>query len=215
MPVWLALASISNGIVDVGANVGAYGLAACAVNTRCRVWAYEPVPELAAFVRESAVDNGWSDRVTVREVALCDQTGELTFNSTGALGSMSSLDTSGFRGKVGKTITVAAALLDDELGEDEHVDLVKIDVEGFEDQVLRGMPGVLGRDRPTLMVECLPDGPYREVQEVLEAGGYEFFHLTARGPRRTAAITPDVGEQERNFLACARDDVRRVIDALG
>jgi FkbM family methyltransferase len=214
MPVWLALASISNGIVDVGANLGTYGLAACAVNGGCRVVAYEPVPELAAFVRESAVDNGWSNRFTVREVALCDRTGELTFNSTGALGSMSSLDTGGFRGKVGETITVAAARLDNELGVGDHVDLVKIDVEGFEDQVLRGMPDVLERDRPTLMVECLPDGPYREVQQVLAARGYEFFHLTAEGPRRTAAITPDQRELNRNFVACARDDVRRVIDAF-
>jgi len=214
MPVWLAIASISRSIVDVGANLGTYGLAACAVNDGCRVRAYEPVPELAAFIRESAVDNGWNSRFTVREVALCDKSGDITFNSTGALGSMSSLDTSGFRGKVGETITVAAAPLDEELGEGEHVDLVKIDVEGFEDQVLRGMPDVLVRDRPTLMVECLPDGPYREIQRMLEALGYAFFHLTSEGPRRTATIEPDEFELDRNFLACARDPVIRVVDAF-
>jgi hypothetical protein len=46
---------------------------------------------------------------------------------------------------------VAVVRLDDELK--EHVDFIKIDVDGMEMEVLEGCRGLIARDRPKVMIE--------------------------------------------------------------
>jgi FkbM family methyltransferase len=214
MPVWSGLAARASTVVDIGANVGTYTFVACASSPHCRVIAFEPVPELARYLDQTIRDNGWTARCESREVALSDHVGRASFNSTGQLGTMSSLSPDGFRGKRGELISVRVSTLDQELGSLDAIDLVKIDVEGFEPDVLRGMTKTLSRQHPTVLVECLPDGPYVEVGEILAAYGYRLFHLRHDGIRGVEHIVPDPREIDRNFLAVAREDVLRRIEAL-
>jgi hypothetical protein len=58
----------------------------------------------------------------------------------------------------------------------------------------------LRRCRPTIFVECLPEGPYRAVQAILDAHGYRFAHLRAEGPVPMASIMTDRTRVFRNFL---------------
>ena len=79
------------------------------------------------------------------------------------------------------------------------MDLAKIDVEGFEPQVLKGMRTTLQRFRPALFIECLPDGPYREVEEILKNLGYQSYLLSREGPIQVERVTPSRMYHE-NFL---------------
>jgi len=59
----------------------------------------------------------------------------------------------------------------------ENVDFIKIDVEGFEPQVLRGAEETIKRDRPVVLIEQHPlidgrYGEYREAGALLEGWGY-------------------------------------------
>ena len=54
-----------------------------------------------------------------------------------------------------------------------HVDLVKIDVEGYEVNVLLGMQDTISRCRPLIFIEVLPNGPAQAVKEILTGHGYE------------------------------------------
>ena len=130
---------------------------------------------------------------------------------------MASLDPHGFREKPGDVFVVAVGRLDDLVSPQTTVDLVKIDVEKFEPSVLRGMPRILARDRPTIIVECLTDGPYDAVDAILRDARYMMFHLTGDGPKRVTRIVPDAdpGDRFRNFLAIAEESVARVpLDSL-
>ena len=69
--------------------------------------------------------------------------------------------------------------------------MVKIDVEGFETEVIRGGPKIIGRDRPLLAIDIHSrvdgvagdtEGPLREM---LAAHGYQFEkigHVLAAAP---------------------------------
>lgn len=62
------------------------------------------------------------------------------------------------------------------------VDLVKIDVETFELQVLRGMRAMLDRSRPAVFLEILPTVGIGPIQDLLNAHGYRLWALTRNGP---------------------------------
>jgi hypothetical protein len=83
------------------------------------------------------------------------------------------------------------------------VDLIKIDTEGTEPQVLRGMGETLRRDRPTIICEVLKGfGTERELQEMLCHYGYRYYLLTRDGPtlRETIEGQPDDRWELRNYL---------------
>jgi len=142
--------------IDVGANVGNWTLAAArAVGKGGRVLAFEPVPRVAETLRKTVKANRLQ-QVKVFEMALAEASGTRPFSvespNTGGsrLGAMSD-DPSRFF----EHIHVTTGKLD-EVAHTEHlsrVDVIKIDVEGFEYAVLQGTQAVLNRFKPALILE--------------------------------------------------------------
>jgi len=122
--------------VDVGANVGSYTvLAAGAVGARCL--SIEPSPGTFARLRDHVLLNDLAGRVALHQVALGSEHGEVRF-TTG-------LDTVNHvlaADEQNAAVTVPMRRLDDVLAGAAPT-LVKIDVEGFEAQVLDGATATL------------------------------------------------------------------------
>ncbi len=124
-------------------------------------------------------------------MAVSNFIGEAQFHVPfGDLPTSASLNPSGFRGFNGALIRVPVTTVDAIVGARE-VDLAKIDVEGFEDRVLEGMQTVLTKSHPTLLVECVPDGPHRRVEEILKDFGYYIYALRREGPARVERVAPE------------------------
>jgi FkbM family methyltransferase len=123
--------------VDVGANVGYYTLlAASLVGRRGRVLAFEPSPYAFDRLVDAITRNNLS-QVCAIQSGLGDGSGErrLFLPSERGNHSPSMVPNGG-----GRPINVSVQQLDDWLTEHEVdcVDLMKIDVEGFEPNVIRG-----------------------------------------------------------------------------
>jgi hypothetical protein len=59
-----------------------------------------------------------------------------------------------------------------------HVDLMKIDVEGFEAEVLTGMPRTLDACHPKIIAECLTQEALQRLHRVTSDAGYRHaYHL--------------------------------------
>ena len=199
--VFLALARRSRRVVDVGANTGYYTLIAGIANDASRILAIEPVPRVCDLLRSNVERNGMGDRCEIVTAAVSSVSGSVSFHVPhDDVPTSASLHTGGFRGHAGDLTEVPCRTLDELCASGEPVDLMKIDVEGFEDAALEGARSVLQHSRPALIIECNPDGPYRKVQELLAPHGYVFFQLTDEGPRRVAEIRPDETERFRNYL---------------
>lgn len=192
-------------VLDIGANTGIYSLLACAANIDSRVIAFEPVPRIHRRLTGNIRMNGWEDRCDARCEAVSDAEGTARFHVPFVgLPTSSSLDPNGFRGYAGHLIDVRVRRLDDVVPPGQKVDLVKLDIEGFEDRALNGMPRILSEDTPDIFVECNPDGPYAAVAAILSGHGYSFYHLTQDGPVATDGIIPDASEAARNYLCSTR-----------
>jgi FkbM family methyltransferase len=176
------LLSSGDTFIDVGANIGDWTLpAAKLVGPTGRVLAFEPVPHIAGALRKSAWANRFA-QVRVFEAALSDHAGEVDFsvekeNSGGSrLGRMPDDPGRTFSGHRVKVTT-----LDDVVGAEglKAVALVKIDVEGFEAEVLQGATRMLAQLRPALYFEIglAPPGKRRIIGDLLARSGYELVGI--------------------------------------
>jgi FkbM family methyltransferase len=137
---WSAVAKEARVVMDVGANAGIYSLVALASQPTATVHAFEPTPEIAARLRATAMLNSLKS-LYVHEVAVLNANGWATLKR--------------FRGDLGTnegmnfvTRDVGASSAErvpttslDQFCQDhsiDHIDLLKLDVQGHEFSALQG-----------------------------------------------------------------------------
>ena len=137
--------------VDVGASVGYYTLlAATLVGTNGKVYSFEPLEENIEILLKNVVNNNFRN-VIAFPIALTDESGFKTKLYSNDVQGQGSLNPREFD----KVLEVNAAIFD-ELNKKEGIipDMIKIDVEGAQMKVLKGMEMVLALDREmTIIIE--------------------------------------------------------------
>jgi FkbM family methyltransferase len=155
-------------VVDVGANRGFFtALSAVLVGPSGRVEAFEPNPAVARRLEETLLRNSVSERVTVHERALSDRAGMADFFVSvspvnDGLSSLLASDSAIEHGVIRRDTSIPVLLETFDAFAERvglgRVDLVKIDVEGAEDGVVRGMEATLRANPPRLIVcETVPE----------------------------------------------------------
>lgn len=150
-------------VLDVGANVGFHALhAATLVRPGGRVVAVEPDARNASLLRLALSMND-SLPVEVIEAALADADRELVLSDLGNRANSGARFTHRDRSVLDKLVhgpdprfQSVRALRWDDGHLDLPVDLVKLDVEGFEPRVVCGMERSLERHRPIVLSEYAP-----------------------------------------------------------
>ncbi len=164
---------------DVGANIGLYSMLCELLFKPGKVVAFEPTPGTAAITRRIAAENGVD--TVVEQVALGDEPGEADLFLSDVSDSSNSL-LRGFKPSA-ETVAVLVETLDGYVESTGVVpNVIKIDVEGFEPQVLAGGEETLRRHRPTLVVEVLHRlgrdyGP--ALNDVLDRFGYTNYRISS------------------------------------
>ncbi len=128
--------------VDIGANIGLYSLLANKTLSRnSRIISFEPNPRTASKLRVNVLANG-ADNIEILEMGVSDTTGYVTLfrgdaSSAGCASMRLHPNTSG-NSVNSESIVVESAILPDILDQIgvESVDVVKIDIEGYEDAAL-------------------------------------------------------------------------------
>jgi len=182
-------------VVDVGANVGYYTMTAAKLvgQTGC-VHAFEASPQIFPWLLTNARLNPQA-RIHVYKQAVTDQCGEIMFHTASAertgYSSIRDLGEQAERSDVVPTISI-----DSIMATIPPVRLVKIDVEGAELLVLRGMLGLIERDRPYIIFE-IDDEFLRELGSdarqqcgFLRDLGYELSRIGARGALTSVVDAP-------------------------
>jgi FkbM family methyltransferase len=145
-------------ILDVGANVGQVTLAALKSYPDCKVICFEPVAETFQKLKENT--KGFENRLTFFNMALSDANGQGEINITNSHGANSIIPQSDLHKKVTGVYevskqTIKLVRLDDIAAEfpSQKIDVMKIDVEGFEDKVLQGGFEFISRNVELIIVE--------------------------------------------------------------
>jgi len=189
-------------VFDVGANTGVYTMAALAVAPAACVHAFEPVAHIARALATNVASNGLLGQVSINECAVSDEIGTVALHIPDETWGNATMSAAGFRGLRGHVEHVQAVTLDTyavERGID-RIDLLKIDVEGHEDAVLRGARCILAEHRPAVLCECLPELDAVAVNRLLTELGYTTYHLQAGGPALVPHMRADATGQFKNYL---------------
>jgi FkbM family methyltransferase len=159
IPVQKALARyLKTGDVfyDIGANIGFFTvIGARLVGPTGHIYAFEPVPEIAAGIRRNANINNLGN-VTVFEKAVSNTSGksELLLTSHPGGAKLSTAGTPLNSAPIG-VITVDIVSIDDLVSANSLIPpaVVKVDVEGSELDVFRGMSQTLQQFKPVVIYE--------------------------------------------------------------
>lgn len=134
--------------VDIGANLGVYSVATAArAPDGVHVVAFEPHPVSRPRLAYNIAANGLSDRVTIEPVAVGAEPGHATLwaNASGNQGRASLHAFSGDR-SLGYEIEIAP-LADRLAAYSAPIGVIKLDIEGFEDQALVPYLEAVGPER--------------------------------------------------------------------
>ena len=177
-------------VVDVGANLGYMTLlGAVASGPDGRVLAFEPNPHVAAWLRRN-VEHGRRQyemaAVELRDGALGAEAGSATLvlpDPASANDGLGHIAAGHSAANVERMVQVAVATLDGVIG-GHRAGLMKVDVEGHEEQVLEGAACALHAHRIRHVLFEDHEGAGSRAMALLRAAGYEIFSIgwSMRGP---------------------------------
>jgi len=175
--------------IDVGANLGIYTLVASRlVGQAGRVIAVEPSFQSFPVLQKNIVLNRLTN-VLPLSVALAEKAGK-TWLHHGRDPGQNTLGNDPSCNGVGEAVfteTLDSVLLEASI---DQVDVIKMDVEGAEELVLRGASRVLAFKRPVIIFEFHPEAAQRlglspnGAWKLLEGLNYEFFTVEPNGSLR-------------------------------
>lgn len=133
-------------MVDIGGNIGTFF---CQFLHKCEhVYVFEPIPRLNTVIKKSIAFNK-ADKIKVIEKAVGDKPGVVTMpdNNNSSIGGTDTRQ---------EMLEIPITTLDDELRDLRKIDFMKIDVEGYELNVLDGARDIILKHRPVILVEVHP-----------------------------------------------------------
>jgi FkbM family methyltransferase len=203
---------------DVGANLGQYTLlAAYCVGTTGQVHSFEPSSRMFAELKYNVELNSLSGICTLNNVAISNNEGtaRLSEYEPGAevyasLGTQHRGNTPIIGYESVKTITLDAYVIEQGIN---HVDLIKMDIEGAELLALKGAATLLSRDDGPVVVLELADintagFGYKSVEtwDYLESCGYRMFSFGSHGNIREKVERPSHAAAAINVVAVKTDN---------
>jgi FkbM family methyltransferase len=173
-------------VLDVGANEGQTALSFVQAFPEARVYSFEPVPSTYSALEERTSNE---PNIHCFQIALGDHDGDATIELSEKSGQNSLLNAAE-PGPGTATVRVTTGDVWASDHEVEHVDVLKVDTEGYDLQVLVGFENLITAGKvESVMVEC----EFERVRNEPHASFFELFdYLTARGMGFTTLYTDSV-----------------------
>jgi FkbM family methyltransferase len=200
-------------VLDVGANVGVWAQSVLQANPCCTLHAFEPSPTTFATLRRRL---GGRAGVKLHNVGVGAEPGRLRYHDYGADSPASSFHSRALTTGAApqRIVELQVVPLDEVLGSEDlrRVDFVKIDTEGFELPVLRGLTSAL-RARTVMGLQFEYGGTWIDAGTflgvacgLLETHGYVLYRLFPHGVRRFRyEALRDETYKYANYVAVADD----------
>ncbi|MCY0899941.1 MAG: FkbM family methyltransferase [Firmicutes bacterium] len=169
-------------VMDVGAHVGAFTLSLLSYYPRCVVWAFEPAADSFTWLTRNVQQNDLDDRVKMVNAAVNGRGGRGILYPAGSASCINSMVAS--PGDEGTGYEVECIAWDSILRQFDHIDVVKMDVEGAEYDIVLNTPHEAWRCVDSLVMEYHPVAGFRwnDLTETLMNAGLLLVGEMPLGP---------------------------------
>jgi FkbM family methyltransferase len=140
-------------ILDIGANIGVHTIAFAKMGNQSIVHAFEPSPHTREILSYNIIKNEERNKIVVHPFAVSNSSGKSLFYQTDDDAYSSLKDTK--RKKIIETVEVELITIDKFVSQFaiSKIDLIKIDVEGLENEVIQGGLQAFRQFRPDIIIE--------------------------------------------------------------
>lgn len=158
-------------VLDIGANIGNHTLYWNKISKVKKVYAFEPVDDTYKILQKNIeLNEVIPNSISINHIWLGDRIGKASVNGVYNLqnigGTSIKMDDNG-----NFNVTTLDTFIEENFTENK-IDLIKIDVEGFEYQVLVGAKDTLTKYNPIIIIESFND-KFEKVNSLLNKYGYE------------------------------------------
>lgn len=158
--------------LDVGANIGNHTLYMCNECNVKKVYCFEPV-ELTFSILETNIKlNHLEKKVVLNRIGLGEKE-----EKGSAEHNIYNLGGTRLKADIGGDIPIKSL---DDLKIEENIAFIKIDVEGMEENVIKGGMGLISKNRPYIMIESFGDN-FIKIKKLLCEFGYTYESLDSAG----------------------------------
>jgi FkbM family methyltransferase len=188
LQIWQARCSNGGIAVDIGAYTGIYTVTAI-LSGADKIYSFEPNLEISDFFIKNVTKNLVADKVIFRNIALGSVVGvgnllapknriHKSGNYTGSGVQLSTAINNRDLTLWQKLVQTEISTLDLEISQKDqtNIKVIKIDVEGFEIEVLRGAKRILSKNSPTVIVEALTQSNRDEISFFMSELNYSLIH---------------------------------------
>jgi FkbM family methyltransferase len=187
-------------IVDIGANVGYFVLiAAQAIGPEGKIYAVEPAPNNFERLKKNLALNTLPPEIETYNMAVSDRVGKISFE----LAQASNHHRLAIEGSAANCIDVATTTVDELVG-DRRIDVLRMDTEGSEWVILKGMPRLLASGKPLkIFIEVHPKlirqyhGDMAEWLRVIADAGFRVKYAVTWVPESHSVIPYVKGRMPR------------------
>lgn len=156
--------------IDIGAHYGYYSLLIGTNNKKVKIHAFEPTPSTFAILQENITLNGIQEKISLHRFALSDKNTNVGMYLPNDLSSKSSLYK--LLSDRGSVVYKTKAVTADSIFEDKSVSFIKIDAEGHEISIIKGLKNTINNNHDiSMLVEFHPDNllsAHRQPEELLD-----------------------------------------------
>lgn len=210
--LFAALARRADVMLDIGAYTGLFTLVGTKVNPYLRAHAFEIVPDVCRALHENCVRNGVLDRVVLHNEGIGAPDAAMVVPSDSVGSALPDFYSSRLHFETGTRVPFRA--LDSMIGSipaGSRV-LLKIDVEGTENEVFRHGQAFLAAFRPSILCEVLhgvADGS--ELEPLLAPHGYRFYLVRGDDLLPANGIEPHPLFRDWLFMTLPPDEVAELL----
>ena len=201
---------------DIGANSGTYGILAKALQPECEVVFFEPIPKAVGLLRENLYLNGFEAKVFDLAVGDFDGLGEIFFRQEEDFAFSVTVNQNTVPKEFqSKAVKIQVRRLDTLITENElpPPDFVKLDVETYEYEVLKGW-GHQFPQTTIFLIEILRDDLANKLIEFFPAEKFQFWNINDQKMSMRKVETLSKSDFY-NFLVVPNNMSKTIEDLIG
>lgn len=174
-------------LFDIGANLGVVSAYLAKLYPEADIYSFEPSPVMYQALQSTIHANGFTN-IRAENMAVTDIVGEVLFNTHPDCRATAKISNSDNQNS--NIVSVDATTLDAFVIKEkiDHIDFLKVDVEGFEAKVFEGAQDLLQNKKIDYiyfeycsLLEKAANIPIGSTLEILEKNGYSFYTITEDG----------------------------------